>query len=239
MNPNNSLLESLPADDWQRWQPYFQYCEVPIRKQLYGLDEAIDYLWFPEDGVFSQVIEGSRGGSVEVAVIGFEGMIGLPAVFGARKTPTRVVAQTPASALRIRIDDFFGNLCGDDPLLRRLERYAAVRLSVLAQIAGCNRLHRTEQRLCRWLLMVHDRARCDRLPMTHEFLALMLGTRRAAVTEVAHQLQQEGLIHYERGTIEFANRAGLEARACECYDAIRSLYAALETSTLQLAAKRI
>lgn len=226
----NRLIASLQDDARRHWQPYFERIALSQREELFGPDDPLEYLWFPENGVCSQVVESSNGGSVEIAITGREGVVGLPAIFGAKHAATRAVAQMSMSVLRIRVDQFMGNLHGEHPLLHQLERYAAVTLSCLAQIAGCNRLHRTEQRLCRWLLMVRDRAGEDTLPMTHDFLSLMVGTRRSSVTEAAQRLQQRGLIRYERGTMTYADVEGLEEAACECYGIIRRLHGTLEHS---------
>jgi CRP-like cAMP-binding protein len=138
------------------------------------------------------------------------------------------MAQMPMTALRVRVEEFQAYLSGEHALLRRLERYAAVRLSVLFQVAACNRLHRAEQRLCRWLLMMRDHVQQNELPITHDFLALMVGTRRSAVTEVTQRLEQQGLIGHERGAIIYKDVAGLERCACECFGIIRRLYQLLE-----------
>ncbi len=181
-------------------------------------------MWFLEGGIASQVIETLDGGSVEVAVIGVEGLIGLPAVFGVNCTAERTIMQMETTAWRIEADSFHRNLHRKHPLLRRIERYAVAVMGSLAQVAACNRLHRVEQRLCRWLLAVHDRVQCDRIPMTHEFLSFMLGTRRASVSDAAQALAERNLIRYEPGSIEYVDVEGLEEFACECYGIIRKLY---------------
>ncbi len=224
MQSTNRLIASLKPAERQRWEPFFERMCIAQREELFGPDDPFEHLWFPESGVCSQVVESADGRSVEVAVTGREGTIGLPAIFGARHAATRAVAQTDMTALRIRVEDLLEHLDGDHPLLKHLERYAAVTLSVLAQIAGCNRLHDTKQRLSRWLLMVRDRAGADELPMTHEFLSLMVGTRRSSVTQVAQNLQRDRVIRYERGVITFIDVSALEARSRECYVVIRKLY---------------
>jgi CRP-like cAMP-binding protein len=220
----NRLIASLDEREWERWRAHFERVRLAARDGLYAPDEAVEHLWFPEEGVCSQVVESADGGSVAVAMVGAEGVIGLPAIFGAKHAATRAVAQMNMTALRIRVDDFLANVHDDHPLLKRLERFAGVTLAALSQIAGCNRLHRAEQRLCRWLLMIRDRANSDELPITHDLLALMVGTRRASVTEIAQKLQHRGLIRYERGIIEFIDVSGLEACTCECYDIIKKAY---------------
>ncbi len=220
----NSLLASLGAPEWAKWEPYFERVHLKLREELLRPDDTLEFLWFPEGGVQSQVIESSEGGSVEVAIVGSEGVVGLPGIFGVRHMATRTIVQVETDAMRIRLNDFRKHLLPDHALLRRLERYAAATLGSLSQIAGCNRLHSPEQRLCRWLLMVRNRLDTDSIPMTHEFLSLMLGTRRASVTEVAQALQGRNLIAYERGTLEFLNVAGLERFTCECYQIINQIY---------------
>lgn len=226
---HNALLASLSPEQWAWWKPHFERIPLGRRQELLHPGERLAYLWFPEGGLHSQVIETLDGDSVEVAVIGAEGMIGLPAVFGVYHSANRTVTQIESTAWRIRVEDFRAHLQGDYPLLRRVERYAVAVLGSLAQMAACNRLHRVEQRLCRWLLSVHDRVPNDRIPITHEFLSLMLGTRRATVTDVIHGLQARNLVRYEPGSIEFTNLRGLTESACECYAVIRKLFE--ETST--------
>jgi CRP-like cAMP-binding protein len=212
----------------EAWLQYFERVEVRAHELLFAPDEPLDYLWFPESGVCSQVVESSEGRSVEVGLCGSEGMLGLAVVFGARYPAARAVAQMDLTALRIGVEEFLSRSRDlGDALLGRLERYAARRLGIVAQIAACNRLHKIEQRLCRWLLMVRDLAGADRIPITHETLALMLGTRRASVTETAGHLQERALIRYDRGTLEFLDVNGLEGCACECYGVIRRLNDAL------------
>jgi CRP-like cAMP-binding protein len=220
----NHLLGSLTLDEWGAWEPYFERVPLGYRQELLHPVERITHLWFPEGGVQSQVVETLDGDSVEVALIGAEGVVGLPAVFGVCHSANRTVVQMETTAWRIRVDEFRRRLHPEYPLLRRIERYAAAVLGSISQIAACNRLHHVEQRVCRWLLTVHDRVQRDRIPMTHEFLSLMLGTRRATVTDVVHELQKRNLIRYEPGNIEFIDVQGLHEHACECYDVIRTLF---------------
>lgn len=227
MNPHstqNKLLASLDSNAWSKWMPCFERVHLEAREEILRPDDVLQYLWFPEGGVQSQMIETLEGGSVEVSLVGSEGVIGVPGVFGVRHMATRTIAQLETTALRIRLDDFSEHLDHEHPLLRRLERYAAAMLGTLSQIAGCNRLHSPEQRLCRWLLMVRKRVNEDRIPITHEFLSLMLGTRRSSVSEVASELQRRGLIRYDRGWLDFINLAGLKRYTCECYEVVNRIY---------------
>jgi CRP-like cAMP-binding protein len=220
----NRLLGSLSPEEWSAWEPYFEPVQLGYRHELLHPGERIAHLWFPEGGIQSQVVETLDGDSVEVAVVGAEGMVGLPAVFGVYYSENRTLAQMETTAWRIDAEEFRRHIHPDYPLLRRIERYAAALLVSLAQIAACNRLHHVEQRFCRWLLTVHDRVQLDRIPMTHEVLSLMLGTRRATVSDVAHELQRRNLIRYEPGMIEFIDVQGLHECVCECYDVIRTLF---------------
>jgi CRP-like cAMP-binding protein len=220
----NHLLDSLSLAEWRHWEPHFERVVLGYREELLRPGEPITHLWFPEGGVQSQVVETLDGDSVEIALVGAEGVIGLPAVFGARDSATHTIAQIETTAWRIGLHEFRQRLHPDYPLLRRIERYAAAAFASLAQIAACNRLHAVEQRICRWLLTVHDRVERDSIPMTHEFLSLMLGTRRATVTEVIGSLQRSNLIQYEPGYIVFTDVQGLHEHACECYDVIQSLF---------------
>jgi CRP-like cAMP-binding protein len=222
----NALLASLPPQDWKHWQPAFQRVELRLHDDVILPESRVEYLWFPESGVHSQIVASTEGESVEVAIVGREGMLGLPGVFGIEYGAAHTVVQVAGTAMRIRRTDFERLSRDNATLLRRIMRYAGARFASLAQIAACNRLHSAEQRLCRWLLMVRTRAAVDSLPITHELLSLMLGTRRASVSEIAKSLRKRNVIRYSRGVVEFLQPQALHECACECYDVIESLYAA-------------
>ena len=182
---------------------------------------VIEYVYFPTQGIISSTAVLAHGILVEVGVIGPEGFAGTPLLLGAERSRRRTFVQVPGEALRMRSADF-RELCLEHPEMReRLLRYTHSVLSQAEQIAACNRLHETEERLARWLLMVQDRLASDELPLTHEFLAMMLGTRRASVTLAAGILQRAGIIRYTRGHIHILNRPLLEGAACECYQHTR------------------
>lgn len=225
METRNEIIASLAPADRRTWEPYFVRETLEARQELAGPDDPIDCLWFIESGVCSQVIESSDARSVEVAVIGREGFVGLPGIFGVRYPASRTIVQVGGSALRIGLDEFVAHLHGDHPLLRHLEHYAAITLCLLSQIAGCNRLHRADQRLARWLLMVCERLDTAMFPVTHDFLALMLGASRPSVSDVAQELQTTGAIRYERGFVQVVDADALRASACECYGVIQRLMA--------------
>jgi CRP-like cAMP-binding protein len=161
------------------------------------------------------------GDAAEVGMIGREGMIGLPVLLGADFDDIEAMVQSPGTALRMDAAAFRAELDRAPAFRALLLRYALVHHGQVARTAACNGRHHTDQRLARWLLMAHDRATKDEFPMTHEFLSMMLGVRRAGISVAAGQLHKAGLIRYERGCIEVTDRPGLEAAACECYGIVR------------------
>jgi CRP-like cAMP-binding protein len=180
-------------------------------------------VYFPRTCVLSLIISFQEdNGGVESATIGREGMGGVTVALGAESTGATAIAQIPGEALRIPASVFRAALAQDTALLGVVLRYAHVLYEQTAQSVACNRRHTMEQRCARWLLMTHDRVGADHFPLTQEFLAFMLGVRRATVTVAAGILQQAGLIRYTRGTITIVNRNELEAAACECYGTIRA-----------------
>ena len=161
------------------------------------------------------------GEAIEAATVGNEAMIGVPLLLGTKSIPTQVVAQIPGDALRMKAEVFIREVYWGSPLHTLLLRYMQTLMNQFVQTAACNRLHCVEERCCRWLLMTHDRVESDEFVLTQEFLSIMLGVRRASVSEVAATLQQAGFISYQRGRITILNREGLESASCECYQAIK------------------
>ena len=186
--------------------------------------EPVAAVHFPETGWASMLATLEDGDAAEVGVIGYEGMIGLPVLLGADRDDIEAMVQCPGTALRIEAAAFREELERAPAFRDLLLRYALVHHGQTARIAACNGRHPTGQRLARWLLMAHDRAEGDNFPMTHEFLGMMLGVRRAGVTVAAGVLQRAGFIRYDRGRIEVTDRAGLEAATCECYGVVRRAY---------------
>jgi CRP-like cAMP-binding protein len=158
---------------------------------------------------------------VEVGTVGNEGMLGLPVFLGADSSPGAAFCQVPGRALRMPAEALRAAASVEGPLRDLLQRYAQALMDQIAQSAACNRAHSTEERLCRWLLMTHDRVGADRFPLTQEFLGQMLGVRRAGVSATASILQRAGFIRYSRGTITITDRAGLESASCGCYRVVR------------------
>jgi len=221
MVQRNRLLAALPVE--QRWRLGSQLrpVELGMREQIYDTGEAITQIYFPLTCVISVVTAVDDDVAVEVAMIGLEGMAGLPAFLGTAASPHRCFCQVPGQALRLDTVTLRRFLAGDGALHDLLHRYTQAMMAFLAQNLVCNRLHSAEERTARWLAQTHDRVGSDSFQITQDFLAQMLGARRATVSESARTLQQAGLIRYSRGRITILDREGLQAAACQCYLTIR------------------
>jgi CRP-like cAMP-binding protein len=217
----NRLLAALPPDILAALRPRLEAVELPLRHVLHAVGEPIRAVYFPETGYASMLAYMEDGDAAEVGMIGREGMIGLPVLLGADFDDIEAMVQSPGTALRMDAAAFRAELDRAPAFRALLLRYALVHHGQVARTAACNGRHHTDQRLARWLLMAHDRATKDEFPMTHEFLSMMLGVRRAGISVAAGQLHKAGLIRYERGCIEVTDRPGLEAAACECYGIVR------------------
>ena len=194
-----------------------------LKQILYHPGGRIEALYFPIDAVVSILTSLTDGPSVEIATVGNEGMISSSAVLGSDSMPSHQFAQVqvPGDMLRMDRESFAEVLSENDPFREVIQRYVQALFSQISQQVACNALHSVEERCCRWLLLTHDRAHTETFPITHEFLAQMLGVRRASVTLAASTLQQAGLISYQRGQMTIVDRAGLEDVACECYQVLR------------------
>ena len=217
----NELLAALPRGAYLRLLPHLESVSLPLGTSLYNSGESIEHVYFPEDALISLVTHMRDGATVEVGLIGRDGMVGIPVLLGDDIAFEAAVVQIAGSALRLPSVAFKEALKrGRNPLLTRLLLYTRVLMKQVAQTAACNGRHTAEKRLARWLLMCHDRAESDELALTQDFISDMLGLRRAGVSSAAIGLQQEGFISYSRGRITILRRAGLEAFACECYAAV-------------------
>jgi CRP-like cAMP-binding protein len=212
----NRLLVALPRDEHDRLLPHLEKVSLPLRDILYDANGPIAHVFFPLHGVISLVIM-DGGFTLEVGIIGNEGLVGTPVFLGADRSPTRAIAQIPAEALRMDAKFFQKEMKRAGPMHGLVQRYTQTMINQISQSIVCNHRHSVEKRMCRWLLMSHDRVGADEFPLTHEFLAQMLGVCRPTVTAVAGSLQKTGLITYHRGTITVLDRKGLEAASCECY----------------------
>jgi CRP-like cAMP-binding protein len=220
----NRLLEALPGIDLRRLLAECETVEVAFADVLYTPGERLSHVYFPLGSVISLVMRVDDSSSLEVGLIGNEGMFGIPLSLGVDVSPVRAVVQGAGSALRMGAAPFCRELARSQALQREIDRYAFVHLSQLAQTAGCKRFHLVEARLARWLLMTQDRAHANTFHITQEFLAFMLGVRRVGVTEAASSLQKRNLIRYSRGNITVLDRRGLKAASCGCYTADLASY---------------
>ncbi len=216
----NKILLGLPRKEYKAVFPKLEWVDLPVHTVLNQVAKPIEYGYFMNSGLASVLIVLAGGKSVEVGLAGSEGFVGVPLVAGFKSSSTRVVVQIGGSAFRISAKDLERFLRECPVLERSLQQHSQEMSLQSTQVAACNRLHDVSQRLARWLLMSQDRVGGDVVKLTQEFLAHMLGTRRASVTVAAGVLQKAGLIGYSRGDVKIENRAGLEAATCECYASI-------------------
>jgi len=216
----NKILLRLPRKEYKAVFPRLEWVDLPANTLLNQVAKPIEHGYFMNSGLASVLIVLADGKSVEVGLAGAEGFVGVPLVAGFKSSPTRVVVQIGGSAFKISAKDLVRFLRQCPVLERSLQQHSQQMSLQSTQVAACNRLHDVNQRLARWLLMSQDRVGGDVVKLTQEFLAHMLGTRRASVTVAAGVLQKAGLIGYSRGDVKIENRVGLEAATCECYASI-------------------
>ncbi len=218
---SNKLLLSISDSDYSSLRPHLEYVSLPNHRVLHEAGAKLEFAYFPNRGLISLVVVMKDGKTAEAGIVGNEGFTGTLAAVGLSRSPLQAVVQITGDGFRVEVGDL-QNTLGSAPHLRlMLSRYAAIRGMQVAQTAACNRLHDIGQRLARWLLMTQDRVDSGSLPITHDFLATMLGTDRTTVSLAAGLLQRKGLIKYTRGAVEIVNRKKLEDSACECYGVIR------------------
>lgn len=217
-NPiHNELLLALSGTEAETLFSKLELVRLKVHHLLHESGDALKSLYFCNSGMISILSVFPDGKSVEVGLVGKEGIVGLPLLVGFRTAPTRAISQIDATAFRVDGDALIAFLSKSPLLERRLNQYSLTFSMEITQVAACNRLHDVEERLARWLLMCADRVKSDELPLTQEFLAQMLGTRRSSVTVAAGILQKAGIIAYNRGDVKIVDRHKLEAAACECY----------------------
>ena len=218
----NRLLAALPRAEYLRLLPHLKLIHLPPRKILYNVGEVVRYAYFPRGGMISLLSSTEDGRTVEIGMIGSEGVAGVAVILRTRIAPYQMMVQLPGNAMRISGDVLQEEFKRSHALQDLLLRYTHMLLLQVAQSAACNRFHTVEERLCRWLLISRDHVQTDTLHLTQEFLAHMLGVPRTSVTMAAADLQRAGLIRYGRGRIMILDRAGLEAAACECLGVVRA-----------------
>ena len=220
----NTLLRALPADEYARVERHLQVVVLPAKQAAYEANDPLTTVYFPLTGVLALVTLLEGGETLAVASIGNEGFVGHALVLGTGRMPHDVIVKVASSAAAIRADRLRDLLGPEGRFQTLLLRNTQALFNQVAQIAACNRVHPVEQRVARCLLLMHDQTGLSEFPMTHEFLADMLGVRRASITAAAAALQRGGLIRNARGHIVIRNRTGLESAACECYRAIARQY---------------
>jgi CRP-like cAMP-binding protein len=217
MEITNEILLDLPRKELDILSPKLEFLRLGLRHILHEPGDSLKSAYFCNSGLISILSVFPDGKSVEVALVGNEGFIGLPLVVGFRTATTRAVVQIESTVFRVD-GEALVEILGQCPTLeRRLQQFSQVMTMQVTQIAACNRLHEVDERLARWLLMSADRIASNSVPLTQELLAQMLGTRRSSVTVAAGILQKAGLIAYTRGDVRIVDRHGLEEIACECY----------------------
>lgn len=220
----NLLIAALPSTEWERWRSDLEPVDLPLGMVLYESGMRMTHVYFPTTAIASLLYQLEDGASAEVAVVGFEGVVGISLFMGGVSTTSRAVVQSSGRGYRLRAHVLMQEFNRAGPVLHLLLRYTQALLTQMSQTAVCNRHHTLDQQLCRWLLLSLDRLRSSELVMTQELIANMLGVRREGVTEAAGHLQRAGLIRYRRGHISVMDRPGLEQRVCECYRVVRSEY---------------
>jgi CRP-like cAMP-binding protein len=213
----NYLLSALPSDEYERLFPAQHGVTLSLGEVIYESGEPLEYVYFPTSSVISLLYTMGNGSTAEMGLVGNDGIVGVALFLGGDTTPNRAVVQIAGHALRMKSKVLQAEFARGGPLQQLLLRYTQALITQISQTAVCNRLHSVEKRLCRWLLLCHDRIKSDELSMTQEFISNMMGGRRESVTVAAGRLQNDGLIHYSRGHIRILDRKGLEASACECY----------------------
>lgn len=218
---NNLILLSLPDKEYNLLRPHLEPSDLPQHTILQEPGDKIDFAYFLNDGMASLVALSHDGRSVEVGIIGKEGMVGMSLTAGLHREIFRTIMQMSGTGMRMRSEVFQDILLSAPSLRSKLGHFGLMHGMQVAQLAACNRLHGIDQRLARWLLMCQDRFDSQLLSLTHDFLAQMLGTGRPSVSLAAGMLENAGLIENSRGTVKILNRKSLEAVACECYGVIQ------------------
>jgi CRP-like cAMP-binding protein len=223
--PNaNNLLAKLPLEDYRHLLSFLEPVSFTLGNTIYEPDDEPEHVYFPTTCIISLLYTMEDGPTAEIGLVGKEGVVGIALFMGGKTMPHRAMVLHPGSAYRMRAEVLRYEFKRRGALHNILLSSTQAFMTQVAQTAVCNRLHGIESRLCRWLLLTHDRVGSDELILTQEFIATMLGVRRESVTHVAHQLQKNGWIKYVRGHITINNRAELMSRSCECYRVVEREY---------------
>jgi CRP-like cAMP-binding protein len=220
-SPANQLLARLPPAEYQRLQALMQPVTLELKQIIYQVNGLIEYVYFLTRGTASALTVMEDGTAIEVATIGREGVVGVGAMFAGKTSRNKVEIQIAGEALRIGITALEDEVRLNGQLRSLLAAYQTALFAQVSQSVACNGLHSVQQRCCRWLLMTRDRVDSDEIPLTHDYLAIMLGVRRASVTDVLGLLSDQGVLSTSRGAITILNRNGLERFACECFRKVK------------------
>ncbi len=220
----NRLLAALPDAELERLSPKLELVSLTLGQVIYESGGQMSHVYFPTDSIISLLYLMENGATAEIGVTGFEGVVGIALFMGGNTTPNRAVVQSAGSAYKMEAKVLQSEFTLGGAFQQLLLRYTQALITQISQTAVCNRLHSIEQQLCRWLLLSYDRLPSDKLVMTHNLIANMLGVRREEITVAARQLQQRGIISYVRGTITLLDRPALEANVCECYRVVKREY---------------
>ncbi|MEP6911235.1 MAG: Crp/Fnr family transcriptional regulator [bacterium] len=217
----NWLLDALPSEEYERLKPNLEPVSFSLGDVIYESSEHMAHVYFPTTSHISLLYTMLNGSTAEMGLVGNEGVVGIALFMGGETTPNRAMVQGSGDGFRMKSKPMLDEFKRGGDFQHLLLRYTQALITQISQTAVCNRLHTVEQRLCRWLLMTHDRTHSDELQMTQEFISNMLGVRREGVTHAAHNLQDQHLISYVRGRIKILNRKGLETTVCECYGVVK------------------
>lgn len=220
----NHLLAALPKPEFVRLEPHLESVPLPLGKVIYEAGDKMTHVYFPTTAIISMLYIMENGGTAEIGIAGNNGLIGSALFMGSESTSSRAVVQSTGNGVRIKAKPLQTEFDRGGLFQKLLLRYTQTLMTQISQTAVCNRLHTVNQQLCRWLLINHDQLETNKLIMTQELIANMLGVRREGVTIAAKKLQEQGLIKYVRGTITMLDREGLEAAACECYQIVMDEY---------------
>jgi CRP-like cAMP-binding protein len=226
----NRILAALSQEEYERLAPHLQETSLSIGSILYDFDEPITHVHFPNNDTLGSLLSTTElGPPIEIGVTGSEGLLGFSVLMGLETSPHQVLVQVPGTALKIKSAALRREFKGGGRLHDSVLRFTHALFTQASQTALCNRLHSVEERLARWLLTVHDRIESDEFPLTHDFMARMLGANRATVSLTAATIQQAGYIRYTRGKLTILDREGLEDTSCDCYGIVKKRYETILT----------
>jgi CRP-like cAMP-binding protein len=234
----NSILAALLATEYKRLLPKLEHVTLRRGEIVYRADQEIEAVYFPEEAVVAMVDTAEGGRTVEVGIVGREGIVGINIFLGGAVTPDKAIVQLPGGAMRMKSKDLRKEVRFGSPLQQLLLGYTRAFLAVISQSVACSQHHNVEQRLARWLLTMNDYAASGEFLMIQESIAAMLGVRRVGITAAAGRLQAAALIGYRRGRVRVLDKAGLEKKSCECYRFIRKQYAQLHAELPRLLSRK-